>query len=436
MPKVSDEGGVSQVVNKELSPKEINKQRQQLQQGNTSKYSEMHLQQKQFQKSVVPSMVAQYADHGPSGEAMVSAEVSLPPPTAVNEDVQTKQCNSARGNTVQLLTSSAQQSASLSVPAQLGDANQSGPLTQSLLDLPYTPHVQVNILKQCYGPDLHQQNIQPSQMHKGQSTSFAQSPSIIPSSSIPDAFRQNAPTNPISLPHLPSLPTHSTAHIIQTSTTTAISAAMEDKIRSEKEYFIPLSPHKSPPSDSHRLSLASPRFSPKRPSESLSGLALPPPKRLGVPGDGEGAEAQKGFTADVGPIGVVSRPKRQTHTGLGILGAPPADVLVHGPAAQAGTLGAATVALATPKYTADKGASCRFGLSKWDVPPSGKRTGMRPHFSGISRHRISHSTWHRSDGTSQMGYSATMCGSSSKVMTSMNLGTSISRSGMVEQRSN
>ena len=129
-----------------------------------------------------------------------------------------------------------------SVRVELGDletcvllaAAEPRPLTQSLLDLPYTPHVQVNILKQCYGPDLHQHNIQPSQMHKGQSTSFAQSPSIIPSSSIPDAFRQNAPTNPISLPHLPSLPTHSTAHIIQTSTATTISAANEEKILGEK----------------------------------------------------------------------------------------------------------------------------------------------------------------------------------------------------------
>lgn len=55
--KVSDEGGVSQVVNKELSPKEIHKQIQRLQQGDTSN-SEMHFQQKQFQKSVAPSMVA------------------------------------------------------------------------------------------------------------------------------------------------------------------------------------------------------------------------------------------------------------------------------------------------------------------------------------------------------------------------------------------
>lgn len=55
--KVSDEGGISQVVNKELSPKEIHKQIQRLQQGDTSN-SEMHFQQKQFQKSVAPSMVA------------------------------------------------------------------------------------------------------------------------------------------------------------------------------------------------------------------------------------------------------------------------------------------------------------------------------------------------------------------------------------------
>ncbi|XP_048553585.1 uncharacterized protein LOC125534377 [Triticum urartu] len=370
------------------------------------------------------------AAQGQSGAAVNSVGVSLTAPTEINEDLQDKRCNYTGGSTVQLCTAPAHQSVILSVLAQKESTSQSVPLSHSLLNPPCMPAKESNILGQQFGLDMGLQLSQPSQMSLGQSSTSTLPLPVIPLSSVLDSTRQHEPAN-------------SATQFTQSICATAISSAMEDKSPNEKGQFIPLSIHNASPSSSHHLPPSSPKFSPKRPSTSLAGLTMPPPKRIGVLGNGGSDQEQVGSGAVVHPVGRCPRSSGHGFDGSGVLEAPPSGPLMLRPTAPSRHLGTATSASAGPvsraptrvtslsagnklvssRSVAVKGGRGRFGPSKWETSSFGGAGGIRPNLSGFTCHRTGSASWHRVSYASQMGNSTLMCGSSSKSLASMDFQT-------------
>lgn len=185
--------------------------------------------------------------------------------------------------------------------------------------------------------DLGHQTSPNNQLLLGQGCTRTQHPPAIPLSSSLHTSCQHDLANLLPHSNISNVPTQSAAHITQAPPISAIHATLIDKHLSGSTNINPIHTRivsSSPPSPL--------RSNPKRPSESLLGVPLPPAKKVIPHGARENSDKIPGSAA----LSPIPNSGSQALQSSSLLGAPPSRPLLLGQPSPAGGLGSALEAFA------------------------------------------------------------------------------------------